>query len=710
MSGVEGAFFNMHLSHRGIRSLVLIIIFGLALVAGIFMIQVQRDWQVEQKFGASALNAVFVALGTPRADLFFKNVSEYSTGAGMSGISIPGLSTITTLAIAGVALVFLVYSILSDRGRTGRVQRDKDDLTRAAHQSGRYVFSYDIVHDTAHRFFDSKEVFGIELGGKNYYSKRVYMQIIMPESRGAYDAFMERIRRGEPTGETEFLIRLTGGRTVWFYADYMLVNDKAGKPKRAIITLCDDSEGRERALAYEKWRQQMKRTLNGVTLSVEANLTRDLIERAEGEHCAQDAQPGTTLSAFLRCVLNQIVIHEDILVFAEFFRRERLMALFYGGVGDDTLEFRARGDGADYLYYRAEVSMVRYPRQEEINLFATFTNIDAEKRAREELEEMATRDSLTHLLNRTTLKARIDKALFEAKPDDTCAMLMIDLDNFKLVNDTAGHQQGDRTLCEVARAIFAQFRDDDAVGRIGGDEFIAFINGRITRATAVRKATALCEAIAFDIGGIHVSATVGAVVSPCAQTSFEELYRVSDMALYRTKRRRKGGFRVEVVGENVGMEAQPAVQDDETFVTDVLCTRYQAIIDQLADGTLLMEIRESEIKLFHVSPPYYDKLCLDDAPMGGMPPLSAFVRAADLVRVTRAILACAREGGVMNEIYRTPAESGPGALRRMRATRIPYEDADAPVVLAVITDIPDVQAATPTREELMAAVSEIPGL
>ena len=102
-------------------------------------------------------------------------------------------------------------------------------------------------------------------------------------------------------------------------------------------------------------------------------------------------------------------------------------------------------------------------------------DIDSEKRHSQELMQKAERDALTKLYNKGTTESIIENHLSRCPENSLCALLIIDIDDFKIVNDTRGHLFGDAFLMEIAGKIQTLFRSGDVVGRIGGDEFIAFI-------------------------------------------------------------------------------------------------------------------------------------------------------------------------------------------------------------------------------------------
>lgn len=156
-------------------------------------------------------------------------------------------------------------------------------------------------------------------------------------------------------------------------------------------------------------------------------------------------------------------------------------------------------------------------------------------------------DGLTKICNAKTLKERIDAQLLWCDQlDKQQIMLLLDLDNFKAVNDTLGHSVGDQTLIDVARILTERFRSSDIVGRLGGDEFVVLLKD-VTNFDSVRPLlNNLLEDLRLtytkDGQSVNVSVSIGAVVAPTEGKTFDELYQKADKALYYVKRGSKNNY------------------------------------------------------------------------------------------------------------------------------------------------------------------------
>jgi len=167
-------------------------------------------------------------------------------------------------------------------------------------------------------------------------------------------------------------------------------------------------------------------------------------------------------------------------------------------------------------------------------------DISARKRAEAELRFAATHDRLTGVANHTEMQAQVDAAIEVAKRTDTSvALLFVDLDGFKLVNDTHGHVNGDRLLAAVAQRLRAAAGESAFVGRLGGDEFGVLIGAGEQRTVpafvAATVLTAFCEPFEIDDLNIDVGARIGIALFPEHAADTTGLFRAADVALYQAK-------------------------------------------------------------------------------------------------------------------------------------------------------------------------------
>ncbi len=216
------------------------------------------------------------------------------------------------------------------------------------------------------------------------------------------------------------------------------------------------------------------------------------------------------------------------------------------GIADTySLEQRYLHSDGTYVWARTRVSVT-----EDDGVMLAITHIEditEQRRTAELLTYAATHDELTALPNRGSLVARLDVLLANAQPGQV-AVLFIDLDNFKVVNDSLGHRVGDELLREVARRFRGVMRDGDRLARFGGDEFVMFIDrvaiggddtptGAFVDPAAVadRLRRSVMEPIEIDGHELVVTASIGFAVNAGEDLTADDLLRDADAAMYRAK-------------------------------------------------------------------------------------------------------------------------------------------------------------------------------
>ena len=206
----------------------------------------------------------------------------------------------------------------------------------------------------------------------------------------------------------------------------------------------------------------------------------------------------------------------------------------------------ARKNGEPYLEWLT-VSAVRDSRGVATHYVGVFSDITKAKESQEKLDHLAHHDPLTALPNRLLFHDRLQHALQRAGRDTTrLALLFIDLDRFKNVNDTLGHHIGDELLKQVANALLARLREGDTLARLGGDEFIVLLEDIDHQFGAAQVAEKLVQMFdqPFMVAGheLFVTCSVGISVYPDDATDLNMLIRNADVAMYQAKARGRNGY------------------------------------------------------------------------------------------------------------------------------------------------------------------------
>lgn len=240
---------------------------------------------------------------------------------------------------------------------------------------------------------------------------------------------------------------------------------------------------------------------------------------------------------------------------------ERLMLRFVeeGEVRNFTLQLR-RHDG-EHVWGLA--SLAEIPLEGEDLLLFAFVDITALKRAEDEIRRLANHDALTGLASLRRFKDVLHEALARAHRDGSeFAVLFIDLDHFKAVNDGQGHDAGDQVLKTVARRLEDCVRETDTIARVGGDEFVVLAE-RTTARLAIGIARRIVAAIEqpFDLpmGRAFIGASIGIALYPHHGADLDALMKAADNATYAIKHTTKGAIAV-------AEPAPPAFEENGTGV------------------------------------------------------------------------------------------------------------------------------------------------
>ena len=298
----------------------------------------------------------------------------------------------------------------------------------------------------------------------------------------------------------------------------------------------------------------------------------------------------------------------------------------------------------------------------------------------EELQQRATKDALSGLLNRATMEQYIRDRLRTMGRKDSCALFIVDLDNFKQVNDTFGHPAGDQAIRKTGQILSGIFRASDIVGRLGGDEFAAFLCGRVTDEMVRQRAADICAQLHIVLGDreiIHLTASVGVYLAGRGQ-EFEGLYQTADLALYKAKKAGKHRF---------CLKSREGYQESgrEAF-RPVNAISLGGLLEQMGSGVALLEMGDPP-QVIYVSPSYCRIADLDAGAFPLPKALSELIHPDDLPPLEEALQQGLRQGSAVEHTHRISMDGGrTWRWWYIRAIQVEY-NTKAPVMLVTAVDI-----------------------
>lgn len=314
----------------------------------------------------------------------------------------------------------------------------------------------------------------------------------------------------------------TGHICIRYYTDDI----NARREKKLIVT--DERRLYENMLAY-------------AAPVYEVNLTKNLfISGHESWNKLFGIEVNNNYSEMIDEVLEKGIHPDDAAGFRDCYLRENALNSFVQGNPHICCEYRRPNENGDFIWVRCTYRLHEDLHIGDIHGYAYVEDINTQKMAELALRYKAEHDSLTGFYNKAMSEKLIRDFLStsDAKARKH-AFIMIDIDYFKSINDTFGHVFGDAVLSQTTGKIATLFRDDDILGRVGGDEFVVFMKNIYSSKIAIAKAeeirTLLCQNYSQRGKSYQISASIGIAIYPAHGKQYDDLYSHSDSALYAAK-------------------------------------------------------------------------------------------------------------------------------------------------------------------------------
>lgn len=441
----------------------------------------------------------------------------------------------------------LVMIDITDRKQTEEKLRISEEEYRIATlHSNKLIIRLDIRTKTSYSQSNLPSVFDMPAILENVPDSIIATGIIAQDSIDVFRAFFDAIYNGDRDGNAVVSIYdRAAGEYRWYHYDFTSIYDNSNKPVQAIISYYDVTLQRQKEMAFQRWQQSYNSIPKNATNYYEYNLTDDLFEHEEGGMLPEI--PDIILRKLFSVtsyIAEKYVYIEDIDNWLAFLSRDRLLESYASGQHADKMEFRRITD-SEPKWTSLSIQLIPDPYSSDVKGYFLLEDIDAQKKTEINLQERSTLDSLTGLLNRATFIEKFNGILHESDLETQHALIMLDIDNFKTINDTLGHTAGDALLISIASKLKYALRTDDLCGRLGGDEFVICLKSMNLGKPLETRVSDLCSLICDERNsGIPISASFGIASFPYNGTTFEELYKKADIALYRAKAQGRGCYAV----------------------------------------------------------------------------------------------------------------------------------------------------------------------
>lgn len=367
-----------------------------------------------------------------------------------------------------------------------------------------------------------------------------FMNMIYEQDRQDAGIMMENQRRSSSQIELEYRMLRKDGKLIWVLNKGQLVIDEYGR-QNFYCVLLDITTQKEAQQQLEYEREKYKTVLDiSEDIMFEYDIDQDRMIYSDKYNKLFARSP--IINNFKQNLLETNRIHEqDCENVLDFFDK------LINANSSQAIELRIKDVFGDYIWFRAEAVVIRH-KAKPIKIIGKLSNINMHKRETDKLRKKSRRDSLTNLYNKGTTEQEIKNYFDNCGKEVTNALMLIDIDDFKGINDKLGHLVGDEALKLVASQLKSLFRASDIVGRIGGDEFVILAKDITSDALIFDKADAICNIFRQTYVGENkdykVSGSIGIAVYPMDGLTYEELFKKADTALYNVKATGKDNYRL----------------------------------------------------------------------------------------------------------------------------------------------------------------------
>jgi diguanylate cyclase (GGDEF)-like protein len=361
-----------------------------------------------------------------------------------------------------------------------------------------------------------------------------WQELIFPEDlKLALDNF-ER-HSNDPACPYDQIVRYrhSDGHTVWIRCRGIAIRDKSGKPVRMLGIHTDESEVFRLSASIEKLKQRFELATEAANIGFwEMDLVKnDMIwdDRMFRIYQRNKDSFSNSYADWVNCV------HPDDLQIAQQEVKQSIE-----NCSNFKSDFRILWPDGQVRYIRSHAQVLCNKNGKAERIVGANWDISEHKNMEEHIREMALTDSLTGLPNRNLLDDRLLLATARSKRSgEIFAVCMMDLDGFKLVNDTYGHEAGDKLLQEVSRRLQQVLRPEDTVLRLGGDEFVLLVGGiKVELECEVflkRVLNTIAQPFSIQDSTVNVTASIGATFYPNDKSVGDILLRHADQAMYKAK-------------------------------------------------------------------------------------------------------------------------------------------------------------------------------
>ncbi|MEG1470572.1 MAG: EAL domain-containing protein [Anaerovoracaceae bacterium] len=610
-----------------------------------------------------------------------------------------GYAAITVTFIASLCLLWFILFVDGRRRRQLEEEKDllKESENRLRINDEKYkialentsisIMEYDFASHCSIQTKHFMEIHGTDEIIENVPESLVEKQYIHPDSAEDLCEMFDKLKDGDEHADGTFLF-LRKDRQGYTYEHVKMTtifNDD-GTPYRAIGIFQDVTDKELIKKQYLRELQLKKLVNKDILVTFVLNVSKHIVEEGYTsiENEKQTIENLDFENLFYK-LAEGIINNQKIKRTIESINGPQLEIWYKEGKNEFSYEFlRKMLDGKE-KWFNFNLHLQQNPKNDELLAFVYISDIDEKKKEMQALEHEARTDSLTGLYNLKAAKALIDDYMRNDGRGKTHAFIMLDLDNFKMINDKFNHFEGNKILKQIASGMIKVLGKNNIISRIGGDEFSAFVKDISSKEQLVNIAVELLNGLQFSMTKGEYKTTVSCSIGIAIVKEGKDynlMYKEADEALYTAKGKGKNQY---VIFSSEEEKEESTIEKIDHHLNKTV--QLSALLEYMEGGIVLIEVGET-LKSLYFSPSF-EKFMGDELEIGDETDnrLLSSILPLDREKFIKTIKEGVQKDGSFELTYRISHRNHNNGWRHFRAVKIPYEESELPVIVAVITDI-----------------------
>lgn len=405
------------------------------------------------------------------------------------------------------------------------------------------VFEYNEKKQSIYFHTDRELLFGDHRKEEHFPDCWIQEKIVHPHFIGKFTSLFTQVSEKEDNAGLELLLKTKAGTYEWFKIGTRHLSTEAQDIYTLVVSLVPANLERAMELQYARKHDFYKAILSETVAYAEVDVESGHLLTSGGfwsSYMKESQETGKNFNQIIADHLQLIVHPEEVEIYLQYTSTEVMKEQFYKGIHTREFCFQHYID-EDPRWMRLVVHIFQEQVSENMYALLYLRDIDIEKKRQLAQEIAANRDSLTNLYNRRSFQQEVIQYLSAETEPKVGTIIILDLDDFKAINDTYGHPGGDTALKHLGKVLQSTFRHRDIVGRLGGDEFLVFIKDVNSREIMNRRMDALFRSL-LEFSEIPITCSAGLTFVETENFSYERALKEADVALYRSKKLGKNQY------------------------------------------------------------------------------------------------------------------------------------------------------------------------